>query len=121
MAQVIKRTSVNPWGQAFGAIGQGVSGFTNGMMAKNQLDMQQKMIEMFGKNGGGIMPPGAGTAQNPVTQPTASAQPVQNQPTAQGGVDGQASGGTIPIPQNYDEMLRALIAYKNPYDYTYTG
>lgn len=119
MAQVIKRTGVNPWGQAFGVIGQGLSGFTNGMMAK-------KMMDMWGKNGEMIKPPVTGAAAQPVAaggvqQPTAAAQPAQNQPTAQGGVDGQASGGTIPMPQNYDEMLRALIAYKNPYDYTYTG
>ena len=121
MAQVIKRKGVNPWGQAFGTIGQGISGFTNGMMASKQLDLQQKMIDLYGKNGGGIMTPGVGSAQNPAAQPTAAAQPAQNQPTAQGGVDGQASGGTIPMPQNYDEMLRALMAYKNPFGSTYTG
>ena len=117
MAKVIKRANVNPWGQAFGVLGQGVGGFTDGMMAK-------KMLDMWGKMGEKINPPATGTAAATpatATQPTANAQPAQNQPTAQGGVDGQASGGTIPMPQNYDEMLRALIAYKNPYDYTYTG
>ena len=119
MAKVIKRTNVNPWGQTFGVLGQGIGGFTDGMMAK-------KMLDMWGKMGEKITPPVAGAAGQPVAaggvqQPTTAAQPAQNQPTAQGGVDGQASGGTIPMPQNYDEMLRALIAYKNPYDYTYTG
>ena len=111
MAKVIKRTNVNPWGQTFGILGQGIGGFTDGMMAK-------KMLDMWGKMGEKINPPVTGTA---AATPATAAQPAQNQPTAQGGVDGQASGGTIPMPQNYDEMLRALIAYKNPYDYTYTG
>ena len=121
MAQVIKRTWVNPWGQAFGAIGQGLSGFGSGYMAGKQLNMMKDynalLAQQFGRNGEKIQPPIAGATQ----QPTAAAQPAQNEPTTQGGVDGQASGGTIPMPQNYDEMLRALIAYKNPYDYTYTG
>ena len=48
MAQVIHRSNTNPWGQAFGIIGQGLNGFTKGAMAAKQLDMQQKMIDMFG-------------------------------------------------------------------------
>ena len=76
MAQVIHRSNTNPWGQAFGIIGQGLNGFTKGAMAAKQLDMQQKMIDMFGKNGGGIMTPGVGTAQAPAAGGAASATPT---------------------------------------------
>ena len=76
MAQVIHRSNTNPWGQAFGIIGQGLNGFTKGAMAAKQLDMQQKMIDMFGKNGGGIMTPGVGTAQTPAAGGTASPTPT---------------------------------------------
>lgn len=76
MAQVIQRSNTNPWGQAFGIIGQGLNGFTKGAMAAKQLDMQQKMIDMFGKNGGGIMTPGVGTAQTPAAGGTASPTPT---------------------------------------------
>ena len=76
MAQVIHRSNTNPWGQAFGIIGQGLNGFTKGAMAAKQLDMQQKMIDMFGKNGGGIMPTGVGTAQTPAAGGAASATPT---------------------------------------------
>ena len=110
MAQVIKRTGVNPWGQAFGAIGQGLSGFTNGMMAK-------KMMDMWGKNGEMIKPPVAGAAAQPVAaggvqQPTAAAQPAQNQPTAQGG----AAGGTdLSSPISFDDLMAMI--YKQPNTY----
>ena len=110
MAQVIKRTGVNPWGQAFGAIGQGISGFTNGMMAK-------KMMDMWGKNGEMIKPPVAGAAAQPVAaggvqQPTAAAQPAQNQPTAQGG----AAGGTdLSSPISFDDLMAMI--YKQPNTY----
>ena len=76
MAQVIHRSNTNPWGQAFGIIGQGLNGFTKGAMAAKQLDMQQKMIDMFGKNGGGIMAPGVGTAQAPTSGGAASGAPT---------------------------------------------
>lgn len=110
MAQVIKRTSVNPWGQAFGAIGQGLSGFTNGMMAK-------KMMDMWGKNGEMIKPPVAGAAAQPVAaggvqQPTAAAQPAQNQPTAQGGVNG---GADLSSPLSLDDLMAMI--YKQPNTY----
>ena len=110
MAQVIKRTGVNPWGQAFGAIGQGISGFTNGMMAK-------KMMDMWGKNGEMIKPPVAGAAAQPVAaggvqQPTTAAQPAQNQPTAQGG----AAGGTdLSSPISFDDLMAMI--YKQPNTY----
>ena len=110
MAQVIKRTGVNPWGQAFGAIGQGLSGFTNGMMAK-------KMMDMWGKNGEMIKPPVAGAAAQPVAaggvqQPTTAAQPAQNQPTAQGG----AAGGTdLSSPISFDDLMAMI--YKQPNTY----
>ena len=110
MAQVIKRIGVNPWGQAFGAIGQGISGFTNGMMAK-------KMMDMWGKNGEMIKPPVAGAAAQPVAaggvqQPTTAAQPAQNQPTAQGG----AAGGTdLSSPISFDDLMAMI--YKQPNTY----
>ena len=110
MAQVIKRTGVNPWGQAFGAIGQGLSGFTNGMMAK-------KMMDMWGKNGEMIKPPVAGAAAQPVAaggvqQPATAAQPAQNQPTAQGG----AAGGTdLSSPISFDDLMAMI--YKQPNTY----
>ena len=110
MAQVIKRTGVNPWGQAFGAIGQGISGFTNGMMAK-------KMMDMWGKNGEMIKPPVAGAAAQPVAaggvqQPTTAAQRAQNQPTAQGG----AAGGTdLSSPISFDDLMAMI--YKQPNTY----
>lgn len=110
MAQVIKRTGVNPWGQAFGAIGQGLSGFTNGMMAK-------KMMDMWGKNGEMIKPPVAGAAAHPVAaggvqQPTTAAQPAQTQPTAQGG----AAGGTdLSSPISFDDLMAMI--YKQPNTY----
>lgn len=110
MAQVIKRTSVNPWGQAFGAIGQGMSGFTNGMMAR-------KMMDMWGKNGEMIKPPVTGAAAQPVAaggvqQPTTAAQPAQNQPTAQGGVDG---GADLSSPLSLDDLMAMI--YKQPNTY----
>lgn len=79
MAQVIKRTGVNPWGQAFGIIGQGLNGFTKGAMAAKQLDMQNKMndtlAQLWGANGAGIRPPNAAGTQTPgvgsAAQPTA--------------------------------------------------
>lgn len=72
MAQVIKRTNTNPWGQAFGIMGQGVSGFTDGVMAK-------KMLDMWGKQGEKINPPVTGTA---AATPATATQPAQAQPTA---------------------------------------
>ena len=110
MAQVIKRTGVNPWGQAFGAIGQGLGGFTNGMMAK-------KMMDMWGKNGEMIKPPVAGAAAQPVAaggvqQPTTAAQPAQNQPTAQGG---SAGGTDLSSPISFDDLMAMI--YKQPNTY----
>lgn len=110
MAQVIKRTGVNPWGQAFGVIGQGLSGFTNGMMAK-------KMMDMWGKNGEMIKPPVAGAAAQPVAaggvqQPTTAAQPAQNQPTAQGGA---AGGADLSSPISFDDLMAMI--YKQPNTY----
>ena len=112
MAQVIKRTSVNPWGQAFGAIGQGLSGFGSGYMAGKQLNMMKDynalLAQQFGRNGEKIQPPIAGTTQ----QPTTSAQPVQNQPTAQGGVNG---GADLSSPLSLDDLMAMI--YKQPNTY----
>ena len=109
MAQVIKRTSVNPWGQAFGAIGQGLSGFGSGYMAGKQLNMMKDynalLAQQFGRNGEKIQPPIAGATQ----QPTTSAQPAQNQPAAQGGATDLSSPMTM-------EQLMAMI-YKQPNTY----
>ena len=112
MAQVIKRTSVNPWGQAFGAIGQGLSGFGSGYMAGKQLNMMKDynalLAQQFGRNGEKIQPPIAGATQ----QPTAAAQPAQNQPTAQGG----AAGGTdLSSPISFDDLMAMI--YKQPNTY----
>lgn len=112
MAQVIKRTSVNPWGQAFGAIGQGLSGFGSGYMAGKQLNMMKDynalLAQQFGRNGEKIQPPIAGATQ----QPTTSAQPAQNQPTAQGGVNG---GVDLSSPLSLDDLMAMI--YKQPNTY----
>ena len=109
MAQVIKRTSVNPWGQAFGAIGQGLSGFGSGYMAGKQLNMMKDynalLAQQFGRNGEKIQPPIAGATQ----QPTTSAQPAQNQPTAQGG---SAGGNDLSSPISFDDLMAMI--YKQP-------
>lgn len=109
MAQVIKRTGVNPWGQAFGAIGQGLSGFGSGYMAGKQLNMMKDynalLAQQFGRNGEKIQPPLSGASE----QPTASSQPVQNQPTTQGGATDLSSPMTM-------EQLMAMI-YKQPNTY----
>lgn len=81
MAQVIKKTNVNPWGQAFGVLGQGVGGFTDGMMAK-------KMLDMWGKMGEKITPPTTGTA---AATPAAPAQPA-SAPGDTGGISSPYSG-----------------------------
>ena len=107
MAQVIKRTGVNPWGQAFGAIGQGLSGFGSGYMAGKQLNMMKDynalLAQQFGRNGEKIQPPIAGATQ----QPTTSAQPVQNQPTAQ--------GGDLSSPMTMEQLMAMI--YKQPNTY----
>lgn len=112
MAQVIKRTGVNPWGQAFGAIGQGLSGFGSGYMAGKQLNMMKDynalLAQQFGRNGEKIQPPIAGATQ----QPTTSAQPAQNQPTAQGGANG---GVDLSSPLSLDDLMAMI--YKQPNTY----
>lgn len=112
MAQVIKRTSVNPWGQAFGAIGQGLSGFGSGYMAGKQLNMMKDynalLAQQFGRNGEKIQPPIAGATQ----QPTTPAQPAQNQPTAQGGANG---GVDLSSPLSLDDLMAMI--YKQPNTY----
>ena len=108
MAQVIKRTGVNPWGQAFGAIGQGLSGFGSGYMAGKQLNMMKDynalLAQQFGRNGEKIQPPIAGATQ----QPTSAAQPS----TAQSGT-GVSPGTSSPLSM---EDLMAMI-YKQPNTY----
>ena len=68
MAQVIRRTSVNPWGQAAGIIGQGLSGFGSGYLMGKQLKMtdehNKRMEELFGRGGERINATPA--TQNPV-------------------------------------------------------
>ena len=112
MAQVIQRSNTSPWGQALGVLGQGVSGFTNGMMAK-------KMLDMWGKNGEMIKPPvGAGSAQatptaQPVaaTQPAASAQPTSVLPSTPANAGG---GSTSPLSDEDWKQLFAQTVYKQP-------
>ena len=112
MAQVIKRTGVNPWGQAFGAIGQGLSGFGSGYMAGKQLNMMKDynalLAQQFGRNGEKIQPPIAGATQ----QPTSAAQPSTAQPSAQGGT-GVLPSTSSPLSM---EDLMAMI-YKQPNTY----
>ena len=112
MAQVIKRTGVNPWGQAFGIIGQGLSGFGSGYMAGKQLNMMKDynalLAQQFGRNGEKIQPPFAGATQ----QPTTPAQPAQNQPTAQGGANG---GVDLSSPLSLDDLMAMI--YKQPNTY----
>lgn len=112
MAQVIKRTNVNPWGQAFGVLGQGVGGFTDGMMAK-------KMLDMWGKMGEKINPPATGTAAaTPATatqpaqaQPAASAQPTSVLPSTPANAGG---GSTSPLSDEDWKQLFAQTVYKQP-------
>lgn len=108
MAQVIKRTGVNPWGQAFGAIGQGLSGFGSGYMAGKQLNMMKDynalLAQQFGRNGEKIQPPIAGATQ----QPTTAAQPAQNQPTANAGTD-------LSSPMTMEQLMAMI--YKQPNTY----
>lgn len=110
MAQVIKRTGANPWGQAFGAIGQGLSGFGSGYMAGKQLNMMKDfntlLAQQFGRNGEKIQPPIAGATQ----QSPATAQPSTTQPITQGG---GSAGHSTPLTM---EDLMAMI-YKQPSTY----
>ena len=114
MAQVIKRTGVNPWGQAFGIIGQGLNGFTKGAMAAKQLDMQQKMIDMFGKNGGGIMAPGVGTAQTPAAGGTASPTPTTTTILPSTPANAGARDASTDLSDDDWKQLLALAIYKQP-------
>lgn len=112
MAQVIQRSNNNPWGQAFGAIGQGLSGFGSGYMAGKQLNMMKDynalLAQQFGRNGEKIQPPIAGATQ----QPASAAQPSTAQPSAQDGT-GVSPGTSSPLSM---EDLMAMI-YKQPNTY----
>ena len=93
MAKVIKRTNVNPWGQTFGVLGQGVGGFTDGMMAK-------KMLDMWGKMGEKITPPVAGAAGQPTSTPA-------TQPTS--ALPNDASGANSPYAGISTDDLQKLL------------
>lgn len=107
MAQVIKRTNTNPWGQAFGIIGQGVGGFTDGMMAK-------KMLDMWGKMGEKINPPATGTAAaTPATgtQPTANAQPTNILPSTPANAGGAGLGYAGISADQLQELLNKTLGW----------
>lgn len=113
MATVIQRTNTNPWGQAFGIIGQGLNGFTKGSMTAKQLDLQNKMndtlTQLWGANGAGIRTPNAGGTQAPIAD--ATAQPTSMIPSTPANAGGSS---TSPISDDDWKQLLAQAVYKQP-------